>query len=225
MVREKRYFPAIAWRCYLGVIAVVVPSVIHAAAAMQALVEVSVSPKAWNSIKVNPRNDSISYEQNECCVVLQLGSNFSIQLVKKTGLPRTFDGVEQFVGVEQAKLAAILNYMFRRLAAFSDLSLKSRSPPSPFPVTPLHLFTALGRKIAANSVAFAAYSSLVGLKRKQYLLLLCISHARRFLIAGTEKVRAALFGRLCVVASIRLFYSSTPSSAIPAHQHKRQKLA
>jgi hypothetical protein len=43
------------------VTAVAVPSVLHAAAAMQALVEVSVSPKASNNIKVNPSRSSISH--------------------------------------------------------------------------------------------------------------------------------------------------------------------
>jgi hypothetical protein len=98
---------------------------------MQALVQVSVSPKAGISIKVNSSSDSISYQQKECCIIFQLGDDIcTIQLVKASGL---------FVGVEKAKLAAILNNRFRHLAAFSDLSPESSTPSSPFLVIPLHL--------------------------------------------------------------------------------------
>jgi hypothetical protein len=194
-------------------LAVVTNSAIVAAAAMQALLHVSLGPgvdaRAASIIKVNASSGSVCHQQGECCIIYRLCDALcDAQLVKASCLSTAF------VSVQEAKLA----YLANCLCCHLSLAFPAQKKGNDFPVAPLHLYPAT--KYGASSIAFAAFSPF-HLSRQQHLLALCISLARKFMVSINGPQHAKM--RAHLVASLSSRYFARLCGTYAANTQKRNQ--
>ena len=189
-------------------IAVEVRWAIDAASAMQVLLQISLGaeqPKALNTVAVDPGTGTVSYQQNDCCILFGLSG---IQFVKACGLPSTF------ISVQQAKVG----YIFHSACQLHD---RFRLSP-PFRLYTLYL--PAGRE--ASRVQRAAFISPY-LMPLQHLSALRLCLYRTLITRITEKnldrkrqkvMASLMMARLKSIIFSRLLHSSSSSGV-----HKRRK--